>query len=148
VAFYPTFSDRPSAKEFITMSQQAKRTLAPEQHKAIEALLGEKKLDAVAQEAGVPRDKLQQWLEHDDNFQAAYQAAVRDATQLAINRIKAGTSLAVESLIAAMKEGSPPQKIRAAKILLACADSLADREQLETTLNGLTEQDGDSNDAA
>jgi DNA-binding phage protein len=121
------------------MAQHASNPLAPEQIKAIDALLGEKKLDSVAQEAGVSRDQLQQWLEHDDNFQAAYQAAVRDATNLAINRIKAGTSLAVEALLTAMNAGSPAQKIRAAKILLGCADSLAQRENLEGALAAMRE---------
>jgi len=114
--------------------------LTAEQHKALDALLGEKKLDAVALEAGVPKEKLQHWLERDAAFQTAYQAAIRDAASLAANRIKAGTSLAVEALLTAMKDGSPAQKIRAAKVLLAAADALANREKVEDTLSGLAGQ--------
>ena len=108
--------------------------VSAEQQKAIEALLGEKTLETVAKEAGIAREQLEHWLDHDANFQAAYHAAVRDATQLAVSRIKAGTSLAVEALITAMRDGSPAQKIRAAKALLGCADSLAQRESLEGAL--------------
>jgi len=117
------------------MSAQNQSPLTAEQQKAIEALLGEKKLETVAKEAGVSREQLQEWLERDDNFQAAYQAALRNATALAINRIKAGTSLAVETLLTAMKDSqNSAQKIRAAKALLACADSLSQRESLEGAL--------------
>ncbi len=128
-----------SAPENLT-SASVQFQVTAEQQKAIEALLGEKKLETVAKEAGISRDQLQQWLDHDANFQAAYQSAVRDATQLAINRIKAGTSLAVEALLTAMKDGTPAQKIRAAKVLLASADALANREKVEDTLNGLAGQ--------
>ena len=122
------------------MSAPANTKLTIEQHKAIDALLGEKKLDAVALEAGVTKERLQHWLDHDAAFQAAYQAAVRDSVSLAVNRIKAGTAQAVEALLAAMKDGSPAQKIRAAKVLLASADALANREKVEDTLTGLTGQ--------
>ena len=113
--------------------------LSADQQKVIEALLGEKKLDTVAKEAGVSPQQLQQWLD-DDAFQAAYQSALRAATALAISRIKAGASLAVETLLKAMKDGdNSAQKIRAAKALLACADSVAERESLDCALAEMRE---------
>jgi DNA-binding transcriptional regulator YdaS (Cro superfamily) len=127
-----------------TMPAPNQVQVTAEQQKAIEALLGEKKLETVAKEAGVSPDQLQQWLDCDANFQAAYQSAVRNATQIAISRIKAGTSLAVETLLKAMKDGeNSAQKIRAAKALLACADSLAQRESLEGALAEIAPPDAE-----
>jgi hypothetical protein len=121
------------------MIAAAKPTVSAEQRKAIDSLLGEKTLEAVANEAGVPLERLQRWLDDDDTFQAAYQAAVRESTNLAISRIKAGTSMAVQALMLALKEGTCAQKIRAAKVLISCSNSLAERECLEEKLDGIVE---------
>jgi hypothetical protein len=87
------------------------------QRRGLSALLLSRTVEEAADSIGVGRRTVERWLS-DDVFADAYRALARAASATASSALLAAQLDAVETLRAALHEGSPATRVRAARALL------------------------------
>lgn len=103
-----------------------------------------------AQQAGVSERTLYRWLQQDEVFRAAYQAARRQAVQQAIARLQQSAGEAVDTLRAVMRNSTNPAsaQVTSARTILEFSMRAVELEDLEERLAALEQhvlrpEDGD-----
>jgi hypothetical protein len=114
--------------------------LTPAQHRAISELLLQPGVRKAAEVANVKERTLYAWLKNDD-FQAAYREARREATQQAIARLQSASSAAVSVLCQLMANGTPSVKLGAARTILEMAIETLKIEDLAARVAALEGKD-------
>lgn len=97
-----------TTKNDITDSQQA----------AITALLAGQTTEQAAQAAGVVRQTVSEWRNHDQGFQLAYHSQRRELLQTTLDALRAAGRQAVATLAADLDSEQPADRARAAAIIL------------------------------
>jgi hypothetical protein len=92
-------------------------TLSRIQLRGLSALMLSRTVEEAADSIGVGRRTVERWLA-DDVFAGAYRDLARAAFRTASSALLAGQMAAVETLRAALHEGSPATRVRAARALL------------------------------
>jgi hypothetical protein len=101
--------------------------LTRKQEQAIAALLSEPTVEEAAAEAGVGYATLRRWLK-DSEFISAYRQARREVVESAMDRIRAASAQAVDTLLEVAKDGAKDSdRVRAAIALLDRALKQFDR---------------------
>lgn len=99
--------------------------LSPAQGLAVRALVVSGSVVEAAKVARVTERTVRRWLTSED-FRAAYRAAARDAASEATSALLAAQHDAVRTLVEALRDESPPVRVRAARVLLEIGRHAAD----------------------
>lgn len=112
--------------------------LSPKQHKAISGLLVAPTIKEAAELAGCGERTLRGWLD-EPTFQAAYQAARRQAVGQAIAQLQQMSSIAVGTLLDLMAFASPAVRLSAARTVLELAIKSVELDDIQARLAALEE---------
>lgn len=109
--------------------------------KAILALLSQPTIEAAAQEVGVTRKTLHQWLK-DDDFKTKLQEAKKETVGHVTMRLRVSMSEAIDTLIEVMRdpESSANARVSAAKTILESGLKAHELEDLATKLEVMEQQ--------
>ena len=115
--------------------------MTPKQEKALVALIRAPTRAAAAKEAGVGVSTLRRWLKEDQNFRAAYKAAMSEMMEDASAQAKQNLSKALGVLADVMENGENSQvRIAAARSALEYSLKLTDAVETSARLDALEEQ--------
>lgn len=106
--------------------------------KAILALLSHSTIEAAAQEVGISRKTLHEWLKQED-FKGKLQEAKQETVNHVTMRIRASMAEAVDTLTEIMrdKETPPHARVSAAKAVLEAGVKVIEQEDVLTRLDNL-----------
>src|SRR5215208_7587183 len=97
----------------------ANGTKTQRQTKALNALINSVSLDEASAKSGVPRRTLNRWLSEDQEFVKQFRDVRRQVVEASVAKLQEASSKAVDTLVAAMEEGTIGHRIRAADIILS-----------------------------
>lgn len=105
------------------------------------ALLSTPDIQSAAIKAGISESTAWRWMQ-DDEFQAKYKAAKKQALSVAIAQLQAATGEAVQTLrdVAADADSPASSRVSAAKSILELAIKAAEIEDIEQRLSDLEAQ--------
>lgn len=105
------------------------------------ALLSTPDIQSAAIKAGISESTAWRWMQ-DDEFQAKYKAAKKQALSVAIAQLQAATGEAVQTLrdVAADSDSPASSRVSAAKSILELAIKAAEIEDIEQRLSDLEAQ--------
>ncbi len=114
--------------------------LSPKQQNAIAALLIARDVRAAAKTAKIGERTLHRWLA-EPSFQAALQAAERDALHLGVRRLTGAMQHAIDTLLVVManKENAASTRVRAADVVLSRLMHLKELAELQARVTHLEE---------
>lgn len=106
------------------MTKADRSKISDQQSAAILALLAGKTTEEAAAAAGVARQTVSQWRNHDEDFRNAYHAARGDLLETCLDRLRCSALRAVEILAADLESDDAAARRASARLILSTVAQL------------------------